>query len=147
MITDIHVDTTSSDLCNMYYSQVVPRFDEDENIVKAHILNVSWSADHRVIDGATMARFSNLWKSYLENPATMILDMKQTTTSLTSDLKNGVTHLAVCLIFIYTIYSSPVSRHVLDKKEMGVQPRISLNFASNGTFLLGTVMYNVLLGK
>ncbi|PIK44879.1 putative lipoamide acyltransferase component [Apostichopus japonicus] len=56
--------------------QVVPRFDEDDNIIKAHILNVSWSADHRVIDGATMARFSNQWKSYLENPATMMLDMK-----------------------------------------------------------------------
>lgn len=56
--------------------QVVPRFDEDDNIIKAHILNVSWSADHRVIDGATMARFSNLWKYYLENPATMMLDMK-----------------------------------------------------------------------
>lgn len=56
--------------------QEVPRFDEDDNIYKAHIVNVSWSADHRVIEGATMARFSNLWKSYLENPASMLMDLR-----------------------------------------------------------------------
>lgn len=32
------------------------------------IMNVSWSADHRVIDGATVARFSNMFKSYVEKP-------------------------------------------------------------------------------
>ncbi|XP_038068337.1 lipoamide acyltransferase component of branched-chain alpha-keto acid dehydrogenase complex, mitochondrial-like isoform X2 [Patiria miniata] len=56
--------------------QAVPRFDEDDRVYKAYIMNVSWSADHRVIDGATMARFSNIWKSYLEEPATMTLDLK-----------------------------------------------------------------------
>lgn len=55
--------------------QKLPRFDANDNVVKAHIMNVSWSADHRVIDGATMARFSNLMKSYIENPASMILDL------------------------------------------------------------------------
>ncbi|KAI4792585.1 hypothetical protein KUCAC02_033283, partial [Chaenocephalus aceratus] len=56
--------------------QVLPRFDAGGQVVPAHIMNVSWSADHRVIDGATMSRFSNLWKEYLENPATMVLDLK-----------------------------------------------------------------------
>ncbi|XP_077132207.1 lipoamide acyltransferase component of branched-chain alpha-keto acid dehydrogenase complex, mitochondrial isoform X4 [Ranitomeya variabilis] len=56
--------------------QVVPRFDSQGQVVKAQILNVSWSADHRIIDGATMSRFSNLWKSYLENPSAMLLDLK-----------------------------------------------------------------------
>ena len=32
--------------------QKVPRFDSNDNLVKAHIMNVSWSADHRIIDGA-----------------------------------------------------------------------------------------------
>ncbi|XP_040039278.2 lipoamide acyltransferase component of branched-chain alpha-keto acid dehydrogenase complex, mitochondrial [Gasterosteus aculeatus] len=56
--------------------QVLPRFDAGGQVVRAHIMNVSWSADHRIIDGATMCRFSNLWKKYLENPASMVLDLK-----------------------------------------------------------------------
>ncbi|KAI2650444.1 Lipoamide acyltransferase [Labeo rohita] len=44
------------------------------DVVKAHIMNISWSADHRIIDGATMCRFSNLWRSYLENPASMLFE-------------------------------------------------------------------------
>jgi len=53
----------------------VPRYVGDQ-LFPHQIMNVSWSADHRCIDGATMARFSNMWKAYLENPASMVLDMK-----------------------------------------------------------------------
>uniref|UniRef100_A0A8P4KSA8 Dihydrolipoamide acetyltransferase component of pyruvate dehydrogenase complex n=1 Tax=Dicentrarchus labrax TaxID=13489 RepID=A0A8P4KSA8_DICLA len=56
--------------------QILPRFDAGGQMVRAHIMNVSWSADHRIIDGATMCRFSNLWREYLENPACMVLDLK-----------------------------------------------------------------------
>ncbi|KAK3860997.1 hypothetical protein Pcinc_032992 [Petrolisthes cinctipes] len=56
--------------------QVLPRYDSVGEVSKAHIMQVSWSADHRVIDGATMARFSNLWKAYIENPVTMMMYMK-----------------------------------------------------------------------
>ncbi|NP_001087792.1 dihydrolipoamide branched chain transacylase E2 L homeolog [Xenopus laevis] len=56
--------------------QVLPRFDSKGQVVKAQIINISWSADHRIIDGATMSRFSNLWKSYLENPSLMLLELK-----------------------------------------------------------------------
>ncbi|KAJ2946937.1 hypothetical protein O0L34_g16281 [Tuta absoluta] len=55
--------------------QVLPRFDSAGNVAKAHILTVSWSADHRVIDGVTMARFSNRLKIYLENPYALLLDL------------------------------------------------------------------------
>lgn len=56
--------------------QRLPRFkmieQEDgtkvERVVAQQVVNVSWSADHRVIDGATIARFSQLWKDIVENP-------------------------------------------------------------------------------
>ena len=56
--------------------QELPRFDKDDNVRKAHVLNVSWAADHRVIDGATMARYSNLWKRYLEHPGSMLINLR-----------------------------------------------------------------------
>ncbi|KAG8192001.1 hypothetical protein JTE90_001737 [Oedothorax gibbosus] len=56
--------------------QALPRFDKNDNIVKRSLLNISWTADHRVIDGATVCRFSNLWKSYLENPMSMFMHMR-----------------------------------------------------------------------
>ncbi|XP_004315440.3 lipoamide acyltransferase component of branched-chain alpha-keto acid dehydrogenase complex, mitochondrial isoform X1 [Tursiops truncatus] len=56
--------------------KALPRFNKKGEVYKAQIMNVSWSADHRIIDGATMSHFSNLWKSYLENPAFMLLDLK-----------------------------------------------------------------------
>ncbi len=55
--------------------QILPRFDEQGNVLARKIMTVSWSGDHRVIDGATMARFSNLWKQYLEKPSSMLVDM------------------------------------------------------------------------
>lgn len=54
----------------------VPRYSAAGELHPAQVINVSWSADHRCIDGATMARFSNLWKSYLESPGSMVLDLK-----------------------------------------------------------------------
>ena len=39
-------------------------------------MNISWAADHRVLDGATVARFSNKWKYYIEDPTKMILHLK-----------------------------------------------------------------------
>ena len=56
--------------------QTLPRFDENDELIKTQIMNVSWSADHRIIEGATIARFSNLFKAYLEDPATMTLFMR-----------------------------------------------------------------------
>ncbi|KAM9797660.1 lipoamide acyltransferase component of branched-chain alpha-keto acid dehydrogenase complex, mitochondrial isoform 2-T2 [Syngnathus typhle] len=56
--------------------QVLPRFDVSGHVTRAHIMNVSWSADHRIIDGATMCRFSNMWRDFLQNPASMLLHLK-----------------------------------------------------------------------
>ncbi|KAH8367920.1 hypothetical protein KR084_004120 [Drosophila pseudotakahashii] len=54
-------------------TKAVPRFNDKDEVVKAYIMSVSWSADHRVIDGVTMASFSNVWKQYLEQPALFLL--------------------------------------------------------------------------
>ena len=40
--------------------------------VPTSIMSVTWSADHRVVDGATVARFSNCFKGYIENPSSML---------------------------------------------------------------------------
>ena len=55
--------------------QHLPRFDKNGHVVSKAIMQVSWSGDHRVIDGGTIARFNNLWKSYLENPSAMMMAM------------------------------------------------------------------------
>ncbi len=55
--------------------QKLPRFDENGQVVARQIMQVSWSGDHRVIDGGTIARFCNLWKSYLEHPEKMLMVM------------------------------------------------------------------------
>ncbi|EDS27499.1 dihydrolipoamide branched chain transacylase E2 [Culex quinquefasciatus] len=57
-------------------TKLLPRFDASGAVVAAHIMNVSWSADHRVIDGVTMASFSNAWKALLENPQLFLLSAK-----------------------------------------------------------------------
>ncbi|KAJ2385361.1 hypothetical protein H4S02_004368 [Coemansia sp. RSA 2611] len=63
--------------------QRLPRFEtveidgrSVERVVPRHILVTSWSADHRVVDGATMARFAVLYKKLLEHPEIMLANMK-----------------------------------------------------------------------
>ena len=53
-----------------------PRFDEEGNVSAQHIMAVNWSGDHRIIDGATMVRFNNLWMSYLTQPEKMLMHLR-----------------------------------------------------------------------
>ena len=55
--------------------QTLPRYNEQGDVEPRKIMTVSWSGDHRVIDGGTIARFNNLWTGYLEIPSTMIAAM------------------------------------------------------------------------
>jgi 2-oxoisovalerate dehydrogenase E2 component (dihydrolipoyl transacylase) len=56
--------------------QTLPRFNEHGIVEARSIMQVSWSGDHRIIDGGSIARFCNLWKSFLENPSNMIVHMR-----------------------------------------------------------------------
>lgn len=57
-------------------TQKLPRFDDSGNVSAQHIMAVNWSGDHRIIDGATMVRFNNLWMSYLMQPEKMLMHLK-----------------------------------------------------------------------
>ncbi|GIV34799.1 MAG: dihydrolipoamide acetyltransferase component of pyruvate dehydrogenase complex [Chitinophagales bacterium] len=46
---------------------------QDGNITVAHVMKVTLSCDHRVVDGATGARFLQTFRRYLENPAGMLV--------------------------------------------------------------------------
>ncbi|KZZ98799.1 dihydrolipoamide branched chain transacylase E2 [Moelleriella libera RCEF 2490] len=56
--------------------KIVPTFDEDDNVVKKHVCNFSWSADHRVVDGATMARAAEVVRRVVEEPDIMIMHLR-----------------------------------------------------------------------
>ena len=45
-------------------------------IEEVHTCTVSWAADHRVVDGATVARFHGLWKTYMEDPIRLLLELR-----------------------------------------------------------------------
>ncbi|RUO28808.1 dihydrolipoamide acetyltransferase [Aliidiomarina sedimenti] len=55
--------------------QSLPRFDEQGAVVARDIMTASWSGDHRIIDGATVANFNNRWKEFLEDPSSMLVEM------------------------------------------------------------------------
>ncbi|KPM77258.1 dihydrolipoamide acetyltransferase [Cobetia sp. UCD-24C] len=56
-------------------TQRLPRFDGEGNVCARDIMTITWAGDHRIIDGGTIARFSNLWKHYLEHPDEMLLSL------------------------------------------------------------------------
>ncbi|MBT1449536.1 dihydrolipoyllysine-residue acetyltransferase [Glaciecola sp. XM2] len=57
-------------------TQKLPRFADDGSVFAQNIMMVNWSGDHRVIDGATMVKFNNLWMDYLTHPHKMLVDLR-----------------------------------------------------------------------
>ena len=53
-------------------ARAMPRVDAKGQVVVRHVMNVSWRADHRVVDGATLARFSEAWRGMVEQPVSML---------------------------------------------------------------------------
>jgi 2-oxoisovalerate dehydrogenase E2 component (dihydrolipoyl transacylase) len=57
-------------------SKVVPAFDEQGQLVRREELVFSWSADHRVVDGAECARCAERVKDLLEEPSLMMMALR-----------------------------------------------------------------------
>jgi 2-oxoisovalerate dehydrogenase E2 component (dihydrolipoyl transacylase) len=55
--------------------RTIPSFGEDGQVVKKQVCNFSWSADHRVIDGATMARAAEVVRGFVEDPDSMVMHL------------------------------------------------------------------------
>lgn len=56
--------------------QRLPRFVNEDSldVEEVHLMSISWGGDHRVIDGATLGRFSNRFKSFMEQPLAFIIN-------------------------------------------------------------------------
>jgi 2-oxoisovalerate dehydrogenase E2 component (dihydrolipoyl transacylase) len=79
--TVLHPVLVTSEVCIGALGKVqrLPRYETVngiEVISPKEILNVSFNADHRVIDGATVGRFVQVWKTYLEHPSTLTANLK-----------------------------------------------------------------------
>ena len=57
-------------------AQEVPAFGEDGGLVRREECVLSWSADHRVVDGATVARCAEQVRGWLEEPARMAVVLR-----------------------------------------------------------------------
>lgn len=57
-------------------SRTMPVFDDAGQVTRGEMVNFSWSADHRVIDGATMARMGNRVRDFIESPELMLLNLR-----------------------------------------------------------------------
>ena len=56
--------------------RTIPAFNETGHVVQKQVCNFSWSADHRVIDGATMARAAELVRGFVEDPDSMVIHLR-----------------------------------------------------------------------
>ncbi|KAI1966703.1 hypothetical protein LOZ58_000191 [Ophidiomyces ophidiicola] len=57
-------------------ARAVPVFDAAGAVVRDQRVTFSWSADHRVVDGATMARMAERVRAFVEAPETMMLALR-----------------------------------------------------------------------
>lgn len=57
-------------------TQKLPRYNEEGAVAATNMMMINWSGDHRVVDGATMVKFNNLWMDYLCNPELMLVHLR-----------------------------------------------------------------------
>lgn len=56
--------------------RTIPAFGEEGELIKRDVMNFSWSADHRVVDGATMARAGEMVRGFVEEPDMMLVHLQ-----------------------------------------------------------------------
>jgi len=60
--------------------RTVPAFStmpgEEDKVVRRQVCNFSWSADHRVVDGATLARAAEVVRTIVEEPDVMVMHLR-----------------------------------------------------------------------
>ena len=54
----------------------VPAFGDNGEVIRKTVGNFSWSADHRIVDGATVARVGERVRVLIEEPGTMLAGMR-----------------------------------------------------------------------
>lgn len=57
-------------------ARTIPAFDDQDRVIKKDVINFSWSADHRVVDGATMARMGERVRTFVEEPGMMMARLR-----------------------------------------------------------------------
>lgn len=63
-------------ILGMGKKRVLPAFDEEGKVVEREVMNLSWSADHRVVDGATVARCAEVVRGFVERPEGMVVRLR-----------------------------------------------------------------------
>ncbi|OBT87072.1 hypothetical protein VE02_05000 [Pseudogymnoascus sp. 03VT05] len=56
--------------------RTIPAFGEGGEVVRKEVMNFSWSADHRVVDGATMAKAAEVVRGFVEEPDMMLVHLQ-----------------------------------------------------------------------
>jgi len=62
-------------LVSFHKTKKMPVVMEDDQIAIRSVMNISMSFDHRVADGATAVRFTNLFSQYIKNPKKLLLEL------------------------------------------------------------------------
>ncbi|KAL8634310.1 MAG: hypothetical protein Q9228_008096 [Teloschistes exilis] len=57
-------------------ARTVPGFDDDGKVVRKEVMHMGWSADHRVVDGATVARCAEEVRGWVERPEGMVVNLR-----------------------------------------------------------------------
>merc|ERR1719416_281669 len=57
-------------------TMTLPRYNAKGELVPRQIMNIRWVGDHRHLDGAGLAHFSNSFKRYMEDPGEWTLALR-----------------------------------------------------------------------